>query len=79
MYINFNAKFDEQTNNELAELKVMAKQSKASIVRSLIADRFTMLTRRTPICVDGGTCRCPHAHIYGAERGAPPPDPDRLL
>ena len=75
--INFNAKFDTETDGRLMALAEECHQSKAAVVRALIRHAAAMLFDKTPTCATGENCRCPHAHIYGPTRSQAPPDPDR--
>lgn len=73
----FNALLDSETFESLAEFAQEAKCSKAAVVRDLIRLKAKMVSGQTPMCADGGSCRCPQAHPYLPQTRTIPPDPDR--
>ncbi len=72
---SFNLLMTPRLAGKLTRLAQESHRPKAAVLRQLIRDQFEMNFQRKPLCVDGGLCRCPHAHVYAPAQ--PPGDPDR--
>ncbi len=72
---SFNLLMTPATSAMLTDLAKESHRPKAAVLRQLIRDHYAMTFQRKPLCVDGGLCRCPHAHIFAPTQ--PPGDPDR--
>lgn len=62
--IKFNLLLDNDDDGKLIALAQADDTSKARLCRGLIRSAYTMKFEKQPICADGQTCRCPHAHVY---------------
>ncbi len=71
--INFNVLLSDQIDRQLIDLAAKHHLTKAQVIRQAIHNWATMESLRTPICADGQTCRCPHAHIYPPSQPASNP------
>lgn len=69
--INYNVLLDTTTNEQLIAISSGLRLSKAQVVRFAINHWALMRIEHTPVCADGQSCRCPHAHIYPGDRLAP--------
>lgn len=65
-FIDFNVKFDKETDDHLEKLKTALNIPKSQIVRKAINDHFLMRFGRQPTCAHGESCRMPQAFSFPA-------------
>lgn len=66
-HIDFNVKFDKETDDHLEKLKAALNIPKSQIVRKGINDHFLMRFGRQPTCAHGESCRMAQAFSWPAQ------------